>query len=163
MHAHPLSTVAKDLVETTGNTAHNVVHAYRAGGEYLVGQLEQRWHRALAQSRPQLSAETADNATAAQQAFSSYYTKGLNLSTQGVQSVVNQLVRLASSGVQRVAANADRFEEKTGLRALNTLAQASLPGATVLCTLAHQVEAQSAKLVRTVAGGQRASTKRKKS
>lgn len=163
MRAQKLSTVAHNVIEATGNTAHNVLHAYQAGGQYLVGQLEQRWHRALAQSRPQLTAETADNAAAAQQAFSSYCTKGLHLSTQGGQSVVSQLVRLAASGVQRAAANADRFEEKTGVHALHTLAQASLPSAAVLCTLAHQVEAQSAKLARKVAGSQRASTKRQKS
>lgn len=49
---------------------------------------------------------TAKNATAAQLAFSAYYTKGLSLTTQGAQQVVNQLVKVAEAGVERAAAKA---------------------------------------------------------
>jgi hypothetical protein len=167
MNAKKLSTVATDVIESTGNTAKNVIAAYREGGERVVGLLEQRWNRALQESRAQLTAETAKNATAAQQAFSGYYTKGLVVTTNGAQGVVEQMVKLAGAGVERVAANANLFEEKTGVTALNTLAQASLPGAVVLYTLATQLEQKSAVLVRKAKGdsvlhvAKRASAQRK--
>ena len=65
MSAQQLSTVAYDVIVSSGNTAKNVINAYRAGGERVAGVIEQRWDTAFAQSRKQLSAETAKNATAA--------------------------------------------------------------------------------------------------
>ena len=93
MSAKNLSTVANDLIESYGNTALNVIQAYRAGGERVVSLLEQRWNQALKQSRSELTAETAKNASAAQAAFSAYYTKGLLLTTSGAEQVVSQLVK----------------------------------------------------------------------
>lgn len=168
MNAKKLSTVANDVIESTGNTAKNVITAYRVGGERVAGVLEQRWNQALGESRAQLSAETAKNASAAQQAFSGYYTKGLTATTNGAQDVVNQMVKLAGAGVERAAANANLFEEKTGVTALNTLAQASLPSAVVLYSFAAQLEQKSATLARKVKGdnvlavAKRASALRKK-
>ena len=49
MSAKNLSTVAADLIESYGNTAKNVIDAYRAGGERVVSLLEQRWNQALKQ------------------------------------------------------------------------------------------------------------------
>jgi hypothetical protein len=152
MRTQKLSSVTTDVIASTGNTAKNVIQAYRVGGERVVGLLEQRWNIAFKASRAQLSAETAKNATFAQHLVSDYTTKGLVLTTNGAQDVVNQLVKLADAGVERVAANASLFEEKTGVTALNTLAQATLPGVVVLSTFAAQLEQKSAALARKVAG-----------
>jgi hypothetical protein len=152
MNAKKLSTVATDVIESTGNTAKNMISAYRVGGERVVGLLEQRWNQALSESRAQLTAETAKNATAAQQAFSGYYAKSLSATTNGAQDVVDQMVKLAGAGVERVAANANLFEEKTGVTALNALAQASLPSAVVLYTLTAKLEQKTAALARKVKG-----------
>jgi phytoene dehydrogenase-like protein len=152
MSAKNLSTVACDLIESYGNTARNVIDAYRAGGERVVSVLEQRWNRALKESRSQLTAETVKNASAAQLAFSVYYTKGLTLTTNGAQQVVNQLVKVLEDGVVRVAANANAFEEKTGVTTLNTLAKVTAPGAAVLCQLAAQIEQKTAELASKIAG-----------
>jgi hypothetical protein len=152
MSAKNLSTVAADLIESYGNTAKNVIDAYRAGGERVVGLLEQRWNQALKQSRTELTAETAKNATAAQLAFSAYYTKGLNMTTSGAQQVVDQLVKVLETGVERAAANASLFEEKTGVTALNTLAAATAPGALALSKLAAQIEQKTAELATKIAG-----------
>ncbi|UUZ71392.1 hypothetical protein LP415_20465 [Polaromonas sp. P1(28)-8] len=43
MSAKNLSIVASNLIESYGNTAKNVIDAYRAGGERVVSLLEQRW------------------------------------------------------------------------------------------------------------------------
>lgn len=152
MSAQNLSTVAADLIESYGNTANNVIDAYRASGERMVGLLEQRWQAALKESRSQLTADVAKNATAAQLAFSVYYSKGLTQTSRGAQEWVSQFVKLAGSGIERLAANASRLEEKTGVTALHTLAQASLPGAAALSKLAIQIEQKSADLASKIAG-----------
>ncbi|MES2360289.1 MAG: hypothetical protein V4646_00660 [Pseudomonadota bacterium] len=154
MSAKNLSTVASDLIASYGNTAKNVIDAYRAGGERVVDLLEQRWNRALKESRTQLTAETVKNASAAQLAFSTYYSKGLMLSADGAEQVVSQLVKVAEAGVERAAANTSLFEEKTGVSALNTLAQATAPGALVLSRLAAQIEQKTAALASRIAGGE---------
>ncbi|MFZ4482115.1 MAG: hypothetical protein ACOYNZ_19730 [Rhodoferax sp.] len=156
MSAKKLSTVATDVIESYGNTAKNVIHAYRAGGERVVGLLQQNWNRALRESRSKLAAGVASNATATQQAVCGYYIKGLTLTTNGAQEAVSQIVRLAGTGVERVAANASRFEVKTGVTALNKLAQASLPGALALSTLATRIEQKSAALASRIAGDEAA-------
>lgn len=152
MTAKNLSTVATDLIGSYGNTAKNVIDAYRAGGELMVGLLEQRWNRALKQSRTELTAETARNATAAQLAFSTYYTKGLMLTTNGAQQVVSQLVKVAEAGVERAAANASAFEERTGATALSTIAKSTAPAALVLSKLASTIEQKTAELASKIAG-----------
>lgn len=151
MTAKNLSTVATELIATSGKTAHNVINAYRAGGERMVSLLEQGWNKALRQSRSELSAETARNASAAQLAFSVFYSKGLELSSEGAQHLVQQLVKVAEAGVERASANASLFEEKTGVSTLDTLAKAAAPGALVLSQLADKVEEKTALLAHRLA------------
>ncbi|HEY1103294.1 MAG TPA: hypothetical protein VGE70_07710 [Burkholderiaceae bacterium] len=152
MSATTLSTVTVDLIGSYGNTAKNVIQAYRSGGERLVGFVEQRWERALDQSRAQLAAEVASNASAAQKVFGSYYVKGITLTADGADAVVNNVVRLAEKGVAQVAANASLFQEKTGVTALDTLAQAAVPAAVAVSTLAGKIEQKSALLANRIAG-----------
>ena len=163
MTAKNLSTVATDLIESYGNTAKNVIDAYRAGGERAVSLLEQRWRRAMKQSRSELTAETAKNASAAQMAFSAYYSRGLDLTTNGATLVVSQLVKALEQGVERVAANASAFEEKTGVTTLNTLAAVTAPGALVFSKLASKIEQKTAALASKISGDdvETASVKRK--
>ena len=152
MTAKNLSTVATDLIACYGNTAKNVIDAYRSGGEHIVAALEKRWNTAFKESRSQLTKEVAQNASAFQLAFSVYYTKGLSQTTKGAELVVSQLVKLAETGVERVAANASLFEEKTGLNTLNTIAEVTKPGAVVLSQFAAKLEEKSAHLASKIAG-----------
>ena len=152
MTAKNLSTVVTDLIESYGNTSKNVINAYRTGGERIVGFLEQRWERALEASSPKLTAEVIDNASAAQKLFGSYYTQSLALATNSCDTVVNQIVKFAGQGLQQVAANANRFEEKTGVTALGKLATAAAPAAAVVSKLAAQLEEKSGDLVKKIAG-----------
>ena len=152
MTAKNLSTVASDLVGCYGNTAKNVIDAYHAGGERVVTILEKRWNSALKQSRSQLTSDVAKNATAAQLAFSMYYTKGLTQTTKGAELVVSQLIRLAEAGIERVAANANMFEEKTGLNTLTSIAEVSKPGVVLLSEFAAKVEKKSAALASKISG-----------
>ena len=162
MRVKNLSTVAADLIESYANTAKNVVDAYHAGGERVVSLLEQRWNRALKESRPQLTAEVVKNASAAHLAFTVLYSKGLNQTSHGAQQLVSQIVKLLDLGVERAAANAGQFEEKTGVTTLTTLARATAPGVLVLSKVATRIEQKSAALVSKIAGsdGAKASVKR---
>lgn len=152
MSATSLSTVTSNLIGSYGNTAKNLIDAYQAGGERFVSVLEQRWNAALKESRPQLTAEVTKNASAAQLAFSVLYSKGLNQSARGAQQLVSQIVRLAETGVERVAANAALFEQKSGVTPLSTLAQASAPSALLMSRLASQLEQKTAELAGKISG-----------
>ena len=76
----------------------------------------------------------------------------MSLTTNGAHQVVTQLVKLAETGVERAAANAALFEEKTGVNTLSNIAQATAPGALALSKLAAQIEQKSAELASTIAG-----------
>ena len=151
MSTKALSSVTTDLITSYGNTAKNVINAYRAGGERVANFVEQRWERALEQSRSQLVHEVRSNAKQAQKILGSYYVKGLAFTTNGADTVVDQLVSFAGQGVQQVAANANRFEEKTGV-ALDRFTVAVAPVTTVVTKLASQIELKSGELADKIAG-----------
>ena len=151
MSTKALSSVTTDLITSYGNTAKNVINAYRAGGERVADFFEQRWERALEQSRSQLVPEVRNNAKHAQKILGSYYVKGLAFTTNGADTVVDQLVSFAGQGVQQVAANANRFEEKTGV-ALDRFTVAVAPVPAVVTKLASQIELKSGELADKIAG-----------
>ena len=151
MSSKNLATVTTDLIVSYGNTAKNVINAYRAGGERVADFFEQRWERALEQSRSQLVPEVRNNAKHAQRVLGSYYVKGLAFTTNGADTVVDQLVSFAGQGVQQVAANANRFEEKTGV-VLDRFTVAVAPVATAVTKLATQIEEKSGELAGKIAG-----------
>ena len=94
----------KDLIAGFGNSAHHVIGLYREGGERLADAMEQRWKAALKESAPQLTPETRKNAARAQQAFTGYYAKGLAVTADGAEVVVDTLVGAAIAAVERIAA-----------------------------------------------------------
>jgi len=104
MDTNTFSATATGLVAKFGNTAHTAIGAYREGGERLAGTLEQRWKTALRQASPQLTAETRRNAARAQKAFSTYYAKGLAVSADGAEVVVDTLVGATVTAIERAAA-----------------------------------------------------------
>ncbi|WP_332776469.1 hypothetical protein [Polaromonas sp.] len=104
MNTQAFSTAATDLITTFGNTAQQAINAYRSGGERLAGAMEQRWKQALKESGPQLTAEVRKNAAHAQQVFSGYYAKGLALSADGAEVVVNTVVGAALAATERATA-----------------------------------------------------------
>ena len=151
MSTKALSNVTTDLINSYGNTAKNVINAYRAGGQRVANFVEQRWERALEKSRSQLVPEVRSNAKQAQKILGSYYVKGLAFTTNGADTVVDQLVSFAGQGVQQVAANANSFEEKTGV-ALDRFTVAVAPVTTVVTKLASQIELKSGELADKIAG-----------
>ena len=147
-----LSTVTTDLIESTGNTARNIIQAYRVGNRRAVSFVDQRWEKALRQSASQLRAEVRKNALVAQQTISGLYIKGIDVTSNGADMMVGKAVELAGKGVQQVAANACAFEKRTGVAALNNLAKATVPAAVVVSNLAGKLEQGSSSLANTMAG-----------
>ncbi len=147
-----LSTVTTDLIESYGNTARNVIQAYRVGNQRAVQFVDQRWEKALQQSSRQLRVEVRKNALVAQKTISGMYIRGIDVTSKGADVMVNKAVELAGKGVQQVAANASAFEKRTGVATLNSLAKATVPAAIVVGNLAGKLEQGSSNLANTVAG-----------
>jgi hypothetical protein len=152
MTTQNLSAVTTNVIESYGNTARNVINAYRVGNERALGYVDQRWTSAVMNTGKRLTAEVRNNALAAQKKLSGYYAKGLSLTTDGADTAIAKAVALAAKGVQQVAANAARFEKSTGVTALNKIAVAVVPAAQSISKVAVKIEAQSSHLMNTVAG-----------
>jgi hypothetical protein len=99
------SANASNLIARLGNAAHHAVGVYRKGGERLADRLEQRWNAALKESAPKLKPETRKNASRAQEAFSGYYARGLALSADGAEMVIDTMVGVAVTAIGRAAAS----------------------------------------------------------
>lgn len=152
MTSRNLSAATTDLIETYGNTAKNVINAYRVGGERLVGFMDQRWERALEKSASRLSNEVRGNALSAQKKISGYYAQGISMTTAGADAVVSKAVQLAGKGVQQAAANASQFEKRTGVTALHSVAQAVVPAVDAVHKVACAIEQRSGRLVNRISG-----------
>ncbi len=147
-----LATVATDLIECYGNTAKNVISAYRVGNERAVTLVEKRWQAAVMGSGKRLSQEVRSNALSAQKKLGAYYIKGIEFTTQGADTAVSKAVELAAKGVQQVAANASKFEKATGNTTLNKIAVAAVPAAVAVSKVAGRVEKKTSLWVKVAAG-----------
>ncbi len=152
MTAKNLSTVTTDLIASYGNTAKNVIRAYRVGGERVIGFMDQRWEQALEKSGAKLAAEVRGNALFAQRKFSGYYAKGIGITTRGADLAVDKAVELASKGVAQVAANANQFEQRTGVTTLTSVAHAAAPAVAAVSALADKVAQKSSQLANRISG-----------
>ena len=147
-----LFAATTDLIETYGNTAKNIINAYRVGGERVIGFMDQRWEAALNKTASKLSSEVRGNALSAQKKFSGYYTQGISMGTAGADAFVSKAIQLAGKGVQQAAANASQFEKKTGVTTLHTVAKAVVPAVQAAQKVASAIEQQSSRLVNRIAG-----------
>ena len=148
-----LSTVATDVIASYGQTAQNVVKAYRAGGKRVIGFVDQRIERAMHPLGERLSPALRANLVSTQKKLSGYYVKGIDLTTGGAESIVHTVVDLAANGVKRLAASANTFNQATGTKALDTLSRAVLPDARAVHQVAGRIEQQAAQLADRIAGG----------
>lgn len=152
MSAKNLSTVTNDLIVSYGNTARNVIQAYRAGGSRVIRFVDQRWETALGKSAGRLQPEVRGNAEAAQRKISGFYLTGINLASSSAEVVVDKMVELAGKGVHRLAANAAQLEKSTGFTALNTVALAASPAVQAVSKLASTIEQKTGLLAAKVKG-----------
>jgi hypothetical protein len=147
-----LSSVATAVIESYGNTAMNMINAYRVGGERVIGFVDQRFEAAVNTGGARLSEELRSNLIDTEKRISGYYVKGLQLGTERAETVVTTAVDLASKGVDRIAANAERFEQATKFGALGMLNRVALPAATAMSEVVERIEEGSSQLAKRVAG-----------
>ena len=147
-----LATVTNELIESYGNTAKNVINAYRVGNERAAVFMDQRFVSALEMAGSRLSAKTRKSAVSAEQKLTAYYVKSVEVTSDNANMVVNKAVELAGKGVVQVSANAGRFEKSTGVTTLSSLATAAVPAAQAVNKVAAKIEAKSSALATKLAG-----------
>jgi len=147
-----LATVTNELIASYGNTAKNVINAYRVGNERAAVFMDQSWLSAVNKAGTRLSAKARNNAVAAEKKLTAYYVKSVEMTSANANTVVNKAVELAGKSVVQVAANANRFEKSTGVTTLTTLATAAVPAAQAVIKVVAKIEAQSGVLASKIAG-----------
>ena len=147
-----LSTVASDVITSYGNTAVNVINAYRAGGQRVIGFVDQRFESVVNRRALPLSTSVRGNLVTMQKTISGYYAKGIQLSSGGAETVVHTVVDLAGKGVERIAANAISFDKAYRTSALDTLSSVVLPGAHVVSKVADKIEQGATQVAEKIAG-----------
>ena len=152
MSTKNLSAVATDVIESYGITAINVINAYRFGGERMIKYVDGQFETAVNRGAPLLNEQMRSNMIGSQQRVSGYYVKGLQMGAERAEAVVGTAVDLASKGVSLVAANAERLDEKSSLKALETLNRVAMPVANVFEQVVDRIEKGSEILVERVAG-----------
>ncbi len=152
MSKQNLSSVAVAVIESYGNTAMNVINAYRVGGERVIGFVDQRFEAAINTGAARLSEELRSNLIDTEKRISGYYARGLQFGTERAESAVNTAIELANKGVDRIAANAERFDQATKLGALEAFNRLALPAATAMSEVVERIEEGSNQLAKRVAG-----------
>lgn len=152
MSTKSLATVADSVIDAYGQTAKNMIQAYRIGGERMIGFADQRWDAAISAGASRLGEEVRSNLLQARKRVSGYYTKGLHFGTDRAETAVSTAVDLAHKGVERMAANAERFDEATKLGALQRINRVALPAASAVSKVASRIEQGSNQLLVRVAG-----------
>lgn len=147
-----LSSVAAAVIESYGNTAINMINAYRVGGERVIGFVDQRFEAAVNTGAARLSEELRSNLIDTEKRISGYYAKGLHFGTERAESAVSSAVELANKGVDRIAANAERFDQATKIGALDMINRVAMPAATAMSEVVVRIEEGSSQLAKKVAG-----------
>ncbi len=152
MSSKNLSSVATAVIESYGNTAINMINAYRVGGERVIGFVDQRFEAAVNTGAARLSDELRTNLIDTEKRISGYYAKSLQVGTDRAETVVSTAVELANKGVAGIAANAERFDQATKLGALDMLNRVAMPAATAMSGVVVRIEEGSSQLAKKVAG-----------
>jgi hypothetical protein len=147
-----LSSVTTAVIESYGNTALNLINAYRAGGERMIGYVDQRFESAVNTGAARLSEELRANLIDTEKRLSGYYVRGLQFGTDRAESAVSTAVDFASKGVSRMAANAERFDQATKIGALEMINRVAMPAAEAVSQVAERIEEGSSELAKKVAG-----------
>ena len=147
-----LATVTNELIESYGNTAKNVINAYRVGNERAAVFMDEQFVAALEKAGSRLSPKARKSALSAEQKLTAYYVRGVEVTSDNANMVVNKAVELAGKGVVQVSANAGRFEKSTGVTTLSSLATAAVPAAKAVTKVVAKIEAKSGELATKLAG-----------
>lgn len=147
-----LSTVAVDVIDAYGNTAKHVIQAYRHGGERVIGFVDQRFEAAVQRGAAALRDDFRTGLIDAEKRLSGAYAKGLLLGSARAEQAVETAVDLAHKSVERLAANAERFDHATKIGALDMINRVALPAATAMSAVVFRLEQGTGEFAKKVAG-----------
>lgn len=147
-----LSTVTAKVIKSYGHITLNVIHAYRAGGQRMLGFVDQRWASAVQANAVRLNKDLRKRLIGTQQRLSGYVVAGLNTGSQRAEGVVQSAVDFAAQGVKRIAVNAERFDQASNLGAVALVNRVALPAASAASEVVGRIEQGSKQLVARVAG-----------
>lgn len=147
-----LSAVAVDVIEAYGNTAINVINAYRAGSERVIDLVDTRFEAAVLSGAAPLNGNWRAGLIDAEKRLSGYYSRGLQYGTERAETAVGVAVDLAHKGVERFAANAERFDQATNVGALDLINRMALPAATAMSEVVFRIEQGTGELAKKAAG-----------
>ncbi|MBN8507574.1 MAG: hypothetical protein J0L57_03090 [Burkholderiales bacterium] len=147
-----LSTVAVDVIDAYGNTAKHMIQAYRFGGERVIGFVDQRFQAAVERGAAALREDWRSGLIGAEKRLSGAYAKGLLMGSARAEQAVETAVDLAHKGVERFAANAERFDQATKFGALDMINRVALPAATAMSAVVFRLEQGTGELAKKVAG-----------
>lgn len=146
-----LSSVTASVIDSYGHTARNVISVYRVGGARVIDFVDQRFEAVVnTTGTAGLGEGLRSNLIGTQQRLSGYTTKSLHYGSDRAASVVDAAVDLAHRGARRIAANAERFDQATGLGALEAIHRVALPAATAVSQFAQRIERGSSRLAQRV-------------
>lgn len=152
MAEQKLTTLTNELIESYGKTAKNVINAYRVGNERIMLFVDQSFVAALDMAGPRLSDKARTDAVAAEKKLTAYFAKSVEKTSENANLVIDKAVELVEKSLEQVAANAERFEQSTGVTALSALASAAVPAAQAATKAAAKLESQSSVLADKIAG-----------
>lgn len=152
MSTKNLTAVTNELIESYGNTAKNVINAYRVGNERAVDFVSKGFVTAVEKAGSNLSVDLQDKAVSAQKSIASMYSKGVEVTSEGADSAVNKVVELAIKSLDQIAANAANLEKALGANTVSALVDAALPAAEAVSKVVAKLEAKSGNLVNNIAG-----------
>jgi hypothetical protein len=93
------ASTARQFVAGFDTQAHRAIAGWRTGSERLGQAARERWDRAFADSKAQLSAETRRNASHFRDVVARNYALGVELSATGAERAVSTLVAAAQSAL----------------------------------------------------------------
>ena len=93
------ASTARQIVAGFDTQAHRAIAGWRTGSERLGQAARERWDRAFAESKAQLSPDTRRNASHFRDVVARNYALGVELSATGAERAVGTLVAAAQSAL----------------------------------------------------------------
>ena len=141
------STVAINVVGQYNQAGKQLVHAYRAGSDRVVRNLNERFAAILdARSLPLVTDSVKSSLIDAQQVLSGFVSSGVAMGTDRADAGIDNVARGVKSGIEGLAGAGARIETAFNVQALDTVSTLALPLAQVSLEIAHRV-AKGSKLV----------------
>jgi hypothetical protein len=147
MSTQTFTSVALNVVGQYNQAGKQLVHAYRAGSDRVVRNVNERFAAALdARSLPLVTDVVKSSLIDAQQLLAGFVSSGVAKGTDRADAGIDSVARGVMSGIEGLAGAGARLESAFNVQALDTVGTLTLPLAQVSLEIANRV-AQGSKVV----------------